>query len=173
MTHPDPLPRTPGEPVTVRPAGLADLPALVPLFDAYRQFYELPSQPALAQAYLSERLQRHEALVWMAWQGEQAVGLCLCYPYFCSLLAAPVMLLNDLYTLPSARGQGVAAALMQAAEAEARQRGFARMDLSTAHGNHAAQSLYRAQGWQMDQQFRYFNKPLVPHTPEAQESTAA
>lgn len=146
----------------VRPATLADLPALAPLFDAYRQFYQLPADPALCEAYLRERLSRHEAVVWLAWQGAQAQGFCLCYPQFCSLAAAPVLLLNDLYTRPEARGQGVGAALMQAAESEARRRGCARLDLSTAHGNHTAQALYQAQGWVLETQYRVYTKALVP-----------
>ena len=41
----------------IHTATLADLPAAAQLFDAYRQFYQYPSDLALASAYIAERLQ--------------------------------------------------------------------------------------------------------------------
>jgi len=49
--------------VEYRRAGLGDLDLLAPLFDAYRQFYERPSDPKVARDYLAKRLARGEAVV--------------------------------------------------------------------------------------------------------------
>ena len=151
----------PGE-LRIERAGLDGLPRLAPLFDAYRQFYGQPGDPALAERFLRERIGRDESLVWIAWQGTQAIGFCQCYPTFCSVVAAPIFVLYDLYVLPAARSLGAARALMHAAEDEARQRGCVRLDLSTAKTNLRAQALYESQGWQRDDVYFVYNKTPSP-----------
>lgn len=143
-------------------AGLDDLRQLVPLFDTYRQFYEQPSDLPRAERHLRERLARGESLVWIAWQDGQALGFCQCYPTFCSIAAAPIFALYDLFVQPAARGLGVARSLMQAAEDEARVRGCVRLDLSTARTNRPAQALYESLGWQRDEVYLHFSRPLTP-----------
>lgn len=154
----------------VRFAQASDLDALGALFDAYRQFYELPADAALSRRYIAERLAQGQASVLVAPVEGVAVeggsaseglgGFCLLYPSFCSLEAAPIRVLNDLYVRPEYRGRGLAQALMQAAEDSARQAGCARLDLSTAHTNHTAQALYESRGWQLDRVFRYYSLKL-------------
>jgi hypothetical protein len=58
----------------VRQATLDDLDLLVPLFDGYRQFYEQPSDPALARAFLGERLARGDSRLFLAEMNGEAVG---------------------------------------------------------------------------------------------------
>lgn len=145
-------------------ATVADLDAMAPLFDDYRQFYEQPSDLARARSFLAERLTQRQSLLWLARQGEQAVGLCQCYPSFCSVLTAPIWVLYDLYVSAGARRSGAGRSLMQAVEAAARAQGIARLDLTTAHDNLRAQALYAAQGWEHDQVFRTYTKTLCPQT---------
>jgi len=148
--------------VRIERAGLHDVPSLAALFDAYRQFYDQPADLPLAERYLRDRLSRDESLVWLAWQGAQAIGFCQCYPTFCSVAAAPIFVLYDLYVSPSARGLGAARGLMQAAVDEARARECARLDLSTAKTNVAAQSLYESLGWRRDDDFFVYGKTVSP-----------
>ena len=149
-----------GQQVQVRPAGIADLDALAPLFDAYRQFYEQAADPLRARTFLAERLAQQQSLLWLALQGDQAVGFCQCYPSFCSVAAAPIWVLYDLYVAPEARGTGTGRTLMQVVEVAARSQGVARLDLTTAHNNRVAQALYVSKGWQRDQVFWAYNKVL-------------
>jgi len=93
---------------------------------------------------------------------ESIVGFCQLYPGFCSVIAQPVYTLYDLYVAPQARQSGAGRALMQAAHEHARQHGFARLDLSTARTNHAAQSLYESLGWVRDEVFLVYNKAVKP-----------
>ena len=51
-----------------------ELDLLVPLFEAYRAFYEIASDTAKARVYLRERLVRGDATVFLALQGRQAAG---------------------------------------------------------------------------------------------------
>ena len=55
---------------------------------------------------------------------------------------APRCYLNDLYTIPEARGQGVARALIEAVYAMAKARGCAKVHWLTHESNVTAQSLY-------------------------------
>ena len=60
--------------VQVRRATVADLEILVPLFDAYRQFYRQPSEPARARRFLLERLERAESVIFLAFDGADVIG---------------------------------------------------------------------------------------------------
>lgn len=157
----------------IRRASLADLPELATLFNAYRDFYACPADAAATADFLRDRLLQGQCWAWLAWLDGQAVGFVNVYPSFCSLVLAPIAILHDLYTTPAARRHGVAAALMQAVEHEARQRHVARIDLTTAHTNHTAQALYAAQGYVHDQVFRAYTKTLPPPLPGGVTATAA
>jgi hypothetical protein len=53
----------------VKRAGPADVDAVAPLFDAYRQFYGQRSDLAAARAFLEERLRREESVIFFAVDG--------------------------------------------------------------------------------------------------------
>lgn len=52
--------------ISTRLATPADLDALAPLFDAYRQFYEQPANVALARAFLAQRMHSQESVILLA-----------------------------------------------------------------------------------------------------------
>lgn len=147
--------------ITTRLATLADLDAVAALFDAYRQFYEQPADLGLARRFIEARLQRDESVVIVACNADQAiVGICQLYPTFCSVEAKPVYVLYDLYVDASARRSGAGSALLRAAEQLARERGMARMELSTARTNTTAQSVYEALGWVRNDAFFVYGKRI-------------
>lgn len=146
--------------VQVRRATLDDLDRVAELFDAYRQFYEQPPDLRRARAFLHERLQRDESVLFVAETGGRIVGFCQLYPTFCSVAAAPTLVLYDLFVAPAARRTGAGQALMQAAEAYAAETKCVRLDLQTARTNTAAQALYEARGWQRDEAFFVYSKRL-------------
>jgi GNAT superfamily N-acetyltransferase len=139
----------------VRQAGLGDIDAVAPLFDAYRQFYQQPSDPALARAFIAERLARSESVIFLAERDGQAVGFVQLFPLFSSTAARPrrLWLLNDLFVSPSARGGGVARALMDRARRLGEETGAAGLELVTARANAPAQRLYESMGWRQDEEF--------------------
>lgn len=146
--------------LTLRPATLDDLPALSLLFAAYRAFYEQPFSLPSARAFLQERLQQGQSRILLATTGPVVHGFCQIYPSFCSVLAAPIGVLYDLFVLPESRRHGAGRALLLAAEELAAAAGWQRLDLTTAHTNHGAQALYEGLGWQLDTVFRAYNKPI-------------
>ena len=138
------------ENTTISRAGPADLDALAALFDAYRQFYEQPSDLPRARQWLRERLRFGESMVLVAKRGGIAVGFTQLYPMFSSVRTAKTWILNDLYVDANARRGGIARSLLDAAAKFAREDGAAGISLETTQDNAAARALYRAAGWNED-----------------------
>ena len=138
-----------------------DAELIAPLFDAYRQFYEQPADADAALAFITARLERGESVILLARRPNgSALGFCQLYTSFCSVLAAPIYVLYDLFVAPDARRLGVGRALLLAAEAHARATGHARMDLTTARNNLRAQALYESLGWVRDEVFLSYARHL-------------
>ena len=144
----------------IRRAVPADLDALAPLFDAYRRFYEQPGDIALASAFLADRLERRESTILVAQADGELLGFCQLYPSWCSVAAARIFVLYDLFVDEGVRRAGVGRALMLAAQDFGRQAGAVRLDLSTARTNARAQALYESLGWQRDDVYLVYNLEL-------------
>ena len=147
--------------ITTRLATLADLDVIAALFDAYRQFYEQPSDLGLARRFLEARLLNQESVVILAIDSTKTVvGFCQLYPTFCSVEAKPTYSLYDLFVMPSARRAGAGHVLLRAAEKLAAENGKARMDLTTAKTNRPAQVAYESLGWVRDDIFFAYSKRI-------------
>ncbi len=136
--------------IATRRATLADLDAVVPLFDAYRGFYGQPSDPARARAWLEERMARNESVVLVAEREGSIAGFAQLYPMFSSVRTARTWILNDLFVDASARRCGAARALLDAATTFAREQGAGGISLETTRDNTPARALYRSAGWNED-----------------------
>jgi ribosomal protein S18 acetylase RimI-like enzyme len=142
----------------IRPAQTTDLPEVARLFDLYRQFYLQPPDPALAEQFIGARLAKRDSVILVACAGwTPLVGFTQLYPTLCSLSAAATFVLYDLFVVPDARRQGVARALMLAAQSHAKQAGAVRLELATARTNVQAQALYEALGWVRDEEFHRYS----------------
>jgi ribosomal protein S18 acetylase RimI-like enzyme len=138
-------------------AELAHLELIVPLFDAYRQFYSQPSNQPVAKDYLQERLERGESVIFLAMDGGNAVGFVQLYPSFDSVTMRRVWILYDLFVAMAARKRGVAKLLMERARRFAVETKAKGLILETAIDNHPAQKLYEQLGWKRDTAFhRYY-----------------
>jgi GNAT superfamily N-acetyltransferase len=132
------------------------VPQLAPLFDAYRQFYRQPSDLAGAAAFLRERIERNQSVVFLALLDGTAVGFTQLYPSFSSTSMKRLWILNDLFVVPEARRRGVAKELMERARRLAVETSAESLALETAVDNHNAQKLYEGLGWIRDEEyFRY------------------
>jgi ribosomal protein S18 acetylase RimI-like enzyme len=147
--------------IAVRPATIADLEALVPLFDAYRRFYRKLRDLELARRFLKERLQHNQSVVFVACDEDgSAVGFTQLYPSFSSASAARIFILNDLFVKPEARRTGAGRLLLEAAAQFGRAAGAVRLTLSTEVTNTAAQALYEASGWKRQTDFYAYDLSL-------------
>jgi ribosomal protein S18 acetylase RimI-like enzyme len=143
--------------ISVGHAELSDLDALVPLFDAYRHFYEQSADLDLARDFLRERLSNRDSVIFIARSDGKALGFTQLYPSFSSTRARRIFILNDLFVRPETRGAGVAESLLAAAVEFARDAGALRLTLSTARSNLPAQRLYERLGWIRDDVFLTYN----------------
>src|SRR5262245_12552582 len=144
----------------LRRATLADLPALVPLFDGYRQFYRQPSDPARAERFLRERLEADESVIFLAEAEGKAIGFVQLYSSFWSVAACRSWILNDLYVTRAARGTGGGRALLARAREHARETGAGGLSLATERSNERAQRLYESNGWVRDEVFLHYELEL-------------
>jgi GNAT superfamily N-acetyltransferase len=147
--------------IQVRQATVFDMYLLVPLFDAYRQFYRKPSDPGLARSFLIERFQHNESIIFVAMQQDgSAAGFTQLFPSFSSASAARILILNDLFVNPEARRQKVGSLLLAAAVRYGREVGAVRLTLSTEVTNETAQALYEREGWVRQEEFYNYNLTL-------------
>jgi len=145
---------------TVRQAVLSDLESVATLLDAYRLFYGRASDVTAARAFLLERFNHGESVIFVAFLGSDAVGFTQLYPSFSSVSLARIFILNDLFVSPDTRKQGVAKKLMHAADEFAKSLGAVRLSLSTVVSNQTAQALYESMGWEKDDQFYDYHLTL-------------
>jgi ribosomal protein S18 acetylase RimI-like enzyme len=147
--------------LTIRLATINDLQTVAELFDQYRQFYKQIPDFTLAKNFIAARLNNKESVIFVAQNGDKnLIGFCQIYPSFCSVAAAKIGVLYDLFVLENARKTGAGRALMLAAHDYAADNGMARLDLTTAKDNTKAQALYESLGWQRDEVFYAYNKHI-------------
>lgn len=146
------------KPISVRQAVLSDLDELALLFDEFRQFQGQSADLAAARAFLAERFNHGESVVFIAHDGATPVGFAQLYPSFSSVSLARAFVLNDLFVNERGRRKGVASGLLAALEAYAWAFGSARITLNVARNNVSGQQLYAARGWQRDEQFFMYHR---------------
>jgi ribosomal protein S18 acetylase RimI-like enzyme len=139
--------------VAIIRADLSHVPAVTPLFDAYRQFYQQAPDLDRARAFVTDRLTRGESVIFLAVSGGKYNGFTQLYPSYSSVDMAKLWILNDLFVDPAARGQGVGEALLEHARRFAEETGARSLMLETAVDNLSAQRLYERLGWVRETQF--------------------
>lgn len=119
-----------------------DRPAWETLFAGYHELYGRPDWPqenydqAWREFQTADRMYALGARV-----NRQLVGFAHFFTHP-STTTADVCYIQDLFTAPQARRQGVARALLAAVEEWARRRGCARVYWHTRESNHTARRLY-------------------------------
>ena len=131
---------------------------LIPLFDAYRQFYEQKPDLAGASLFLGERLTKKDSVIFLATDNSGApLGFVQLYPSFSSVSMKRLWILNDLFVTRPARRSCVAQALLKRSEEFARETKSKGLMLETGVNNTPAKKLYEQSGWKKDREFdRYF-----------------
>ena len=144
----------------IKKATTEDVTRVVLLFDEYRKFYKQASDMEAAADFLQERLAKNESVIFSAFVNETAVGFCQLFPIFSSVGLKRAWLLNDLYVNETARGQGVAAALLQKAKEWGIKTNSGWLLLQTGADNYTAQSVYEKNGWKKIDDF-FYELPLT------------
>lgn len=132
------------------------------LFDAYRVFYQCPSNLAAARAFLGERIRNSESVIFLAVDAsaDSPKGFAQLYPSFSSTAMRRIWILNDLFVAADHRREGVGSALLEAIRRYAVETSAARVELVTDVDNRTAQQLYAATGYERDEVFQRHQLPL-------------
>ena len=139
--------------MAVRRADLADAQdaaAIVMVLDSYATDPRGGGVPLTGEvrARLVDGLRRHPTtLVWLAFQGARAAGICVAFTGFSTFHARPLLNIHDLAVLPGLRGAGVGRALLTAAEQHARENGHCKLTLEVQEDNAPARHLYERFGF--------------------------
>lgn len=153
------MPPTDDAPVTIRPATMADLPALGRLgallvkthhdFDPVRFIAASPGTERGYASYLATQLRNPNALVLVAEREGEVIGYTYAgvegYDYM--ELRGPAGVIYDILVDPARRGHGVGRMLLDTVLAALRERGAPRAVLSTAERNENAQRLFARAGF--------------------------
>ncbi|WGT36770.1 GNAT family N-acetyltransferase [Lysinibacillus sp. 1 U-2021] len=130
---------------------------VVPLFNAYREFYGQSSDLQQAEQFIQERVMGAESIIFLAYLEEEPVGFAQLFPVFSSVAMKKAFLLNDLFVAKQARKQGVAQALMEQCYIYCQQEDARYMMLETARDNVQAQKLYEKMGMTIDDTVYYYS----------------
>ncbi|WP_224815235.1 GNAT family N-acetyltransferase [Hasllibacter sp. MH4015] len=132
------------QPFDIRPLGRRDRAEWGGLWRDYLAFYGAERPDALYDLTFSRYLDpdRADMAAWMAWEGERALGLVHTIAHAHGWQEAPVTYLQDLFTIPAARGKGVARALIETVYADADAAGRPSVYWLTQTGNTTARALY-------------------------------
>ena len=134
---------------------LNHLKDLLPLFDAYRQFYKQKEDLKGAEQFLKERIENKESLIFMAYENDKATGFVQLFPIFSSVSMEPVYLLNDLFVDKNFRGKGIGQALIQKSKDLCISKNYKGLALQTETTN-PAQKLYEYLDFIKDPDLHYF-----------------
>jgi ribosomal protein S18 acetylase RimI-like enzyme len=86
-------------------------------------------------------------LIFLAFEGEQPVGVAVCFIGFSTFAAKPLINIHDCMVLPAFRGKGVGRRLLDAVEAKARELGCCKLTLEVMDNNDRALRAYEAAGF--------------------------
>jgi GNAT superfamily N-acetyltransferase len=136
-------------PPTVRPAAPEDAGALAPLVAGLmveEGKMGAPPTPDQLADWLAGPAPMVEVLLAEDTDG-RALGYLAFYRAFSLFRPGPVMLVENVYVVPTARGTGVGKRLLAAAARVARERGWGRLELNVADDNAGADAAYAALGF--------------------------
>jgi GNAT superfamily N-acetyltransferase len=135
--------------IVIRAAVLADIESLTDLFEGYRAFYGKEAGREGAKAFLTERLTNGESVVYLAFDGDVAVGFTQLFPLFSSTRMRRIWLLNDLFVAPDYRGRGISKLLLDRAKQLAYDTDACEVMLETAKSNEVGNQLYPSAGFEL------------------------
>ena len=134
-------------PITIRPLRESELSAWLPLWHGYNAFYGREGATALDAAITTTTWQRffdpsEPVFALVAAAEDKILGLTHYLHHRSTTRIELTCYLQDLFTLPEARGRGIGRALIEAVYSSARDSGIKRVYWQTHRTNTAGRLLY-------------------------------
>lgn len=130
--------------ITIRPIKAGDRAAWEPLWRDYLAFYGTDVPGEIYDLTFSRYAdpERTDMKGWIAWQGDAALGLVHAIAHPHGWTSRDVTYLQDLYTVPGARGEGLGRRLIETVYADADDHDRPAVYWLTQTGNAPARALY-------------------------------
>lgn len=103
--------------------------------------------PAARNELVPRLLARNDFVGFLAFAGEEPIGLIDCFEGFSTFAARPLLNVHDLVVRRDHRGRGIAQALLDAAANEARRRDCCKLTLEVLSNNRPAMLAYERAGF--------------------------
>ena len=93
-------------------------------------------------------LRKHPTtLVFLAWDGNDPIGIATCFLGFSTFYARPLVNVHDLAVVPQFRGRGIGRQLLDAVAAKGTSLGCCKVTLEVHEANTRAKQMYEAAGF--------------------------
>ncbi|MBD2459844.1 GNAT family N-acetyltransferase [Oscillatoria sp. FACHB-1407] len=134
--------------VTIRPANVEDLPAILELLHLKAEFDGCPESLTATPEQLKQDLFGENVLsyVLLAEVNGSPAGFATYHRIYSTFIAKPGIWLDDLYLKPQFRSQGIGRSLILKLCEIAQKMGCGRIDWTVAFGNDPAIAFYKAMG---------------------------
>ncbi len=135
----------------------ATLEKVLPLIAEYQMYLQAQPDEARNRAHFSQFLTDHSRGIQFVALDDKgnALGFATLYFPFSSVRACVDCLMNDLFTLPAARGQGIGRALVQHCHHYAQTHGYDGLHWITEKTNVPSQRFYAAIGAKYSEWYEY------------------
>ena len=142
----------------IEQCNISHLPRLSTIFNEYRIHFGQPSDLNLSLNFLSERLTKNQAEIFVAIDEDSGdfMGFTLLYPMFSSLKAKSTWTLNDMFISEKYRKFGVATRLLESVKTFGLITKAEWITLKTGTENVKAQALYEKFGFKKDEGHFYY-----------------
>jgi GNAT superfamily N-acetyltransferase len=124
--------------------------AVVELIDAYAMDPMGNGEPLSAEvrrALIPGLKQHPTTVIFLAYEGDKAVGIAVCFRGFSTFAARPLINIHDLAVLPEHRGRGIARCLLEVVARKALDLGCCKITLEVLERNRRAMRVYKAAGF--------------------------
>ncbi len=130
-----------------------NLDELVPLFNAYRAFFNPDADPAASRPFLESRFRDGDVVIFLARVDDEATGFIQLYPLWSSWYCRRIWFLSDLYVTEKHRNAGVGKRLVERVKQFAFETGAGSVLVELPHSEPHLTDFYDRLGFHRDAVF--------------------
>jgi GNAT superfamily N-acetyltransferase len=133
--------------------GRENVDEVVPLFNAYRKFFNRSADPLVSRPFLESRLRDGDAVIFLARVADEAVGFAQLYPLWSSWYCRRIWFLSDLYVTEAHRNAGIGKMLIEYVKRFAHETDAVSVMVELPHSEPHLTGFYEELGFQRDAVF--------------------